>query len=337
MQKLSGQACISVVIAAYNAEKTISLAIQSSLAMDQVGEVILVDDCSADRTVAIAHMASADDPRLKIIQLESNSGPAIARNRAIESATMPFIAILDSDDFFGPERFNTLLSDQDDWDFCADNILFVDDLKSADQYDKFETRTTRSCIIDFHTFVVGNISTRGQLRSELGFLKPVIRRSFLVENGIKYPEDCRLGEDFIFFTEALAKGARFRLKEACGYFALHRINSLSGAHTTADLQALDSAIHDLFGRLELSDENRLTLSQYKRSIEMRIEHREVLETRVEKGLVAGLGALARRPTVAIAIAQDRLNPIRMEIAPQRLLISEARFNALCQSAKWQVS
>ena len=64
----------------------------------------MVDDCSTDDSVAIAQSYVKLDPRIKLIRLDRNSGAAVARNTAIEFASGRFIAFLDSDDLWLPDK-----------------------------------------------------------------------------------------------------------------------------------------------------------------------------------------------------------------------------------------
>ena len=94
---------ISVVIPAFNREKTISYCLNSVLAQTyEKIEVIVVDDCSTDNTVAVAK--SYTDPRVRCIVLEKKSGAQAARNRGIREAAGDWIAFQDSDDEWMPEK-----------------------------------------------------------------------------------------------------------------------------------------------------------------------------------------------------------------------------------------
>jgi teichuronic acid biosynthesis glycosyltransferase TuaG len=66
--------------------------------------MIIVDDCSTDRTVEIIQEFQRKDSRIHLIQLKHNSGTAVARNTAIENAKGRFIAFLDSDDLWLPTK-----------------------------------------------------------------------------------------------------------------------------------------------------------------------------------------------------------------------------------------
>jgi len=96
---------ISIIIPTYNAEKYFLCTIQSVLNQTyQNWEMIIVDDCSSDNTFELALKFTTTDSRIKVFKLEKNSGPAIARNMAIESAQGRYIAFLDSDDLWLPEK-----------------------------------------------------------------------------------------------------------------------------------------------------------------------------------------------------------------------------------------
>jgi teichuronic acid biosynthesis glycosyltransferase TuaG len=94
---------ISVVMAAYNAEGTIRSSIESALAQTYRDiEVIVVDDCSADHTAEIVE--SFDDPRVILLRNYKNSGAAYSRHRGAVRAVGDWIAILDSDDLWTPDK-----------------------------------------------------------------------------------------------------------------------------------------------------------------------------------------------------------------------------------------
>ncbi|MEM6685812.1 MAG: glycosyltransferase family 2 protein [Bacteroidota bacterium] len=96
---------ISVITPTYNAETFISDTIDSVRAQSHTNwELILVDDASSDRTVEILKSYAAIDDRIKIHILKTNSGAAIARNTAIEKASGAYIAFLDADDLWKPEK-----------------------------------------------------------------------------------------------------------------------------------------------------------------------------------------------------------------------------------------
>lgn len=89
----------------YNSEKYIEFTLNSIKAQTYHNwEVILVDDCSSDNTLEVVKSYATTEPRIKYYQLEKNSGAAIARNTAIDLAKGEFLAFLDSDDLWVPEK-----------------------------------------------------------------------------------------------------------------------------------------------------------------------------------------------------------------------------------------
>lgn len=93
----------SVVIPAYNAEQTIEAALQSCLLQNRLPlEIIVVDDASTDATVSL--VKSFDTSLVTLILLPENSGPAAARNAAMNVVRGTHIAFLDADDVWRPDK-----------------------------------------------------------------------------------------------------------------------------------------------------------------------------------------------------------------------------------------
>jgi glycosyltransferase involved in cell wall biosynthesis len=98
-------ALVSVVIPVYQGEGLILGAVRSALQQTHRAlEVWVVDDGSTDRT--LERLASIDDPRLHVLQ-QNNAGTAAARNNALRHARGQYIAFLDADDRWFPEKIAT--------------------------------------------------------------------------------------------------------------------------------------------------------------------------------------------------------------------------------------
>jgi len=98
---------VSVIIPAYNAEKFLAEALESVIRQTYSNwEVIVVDDGSHDRTAKIAQSYAAKDGRIKYVYQE-NRRMAAARNKGISLAQGQYIALLDSDNMFTPEKLAT--------------------------------------------------------------------------------------------------------------------------------------------------------------------------------------------------------------------------------------
>lgn len=96
---------VSIIMPSYNCSDYIEETINSVLAQTYVNwELIIVDDCSSDDTLEILKKVQDKDNRIIVHQLEVNSGAAVARNKALEKAQGEYIAFLDSDDLWSPNK-----------------------------------------------------------------------------------------------------------------------------------------------------------------------------------------------------------------------------------------
>ncbi|OUD10469.1 hypothetical protein BVC71_02940 [Marivivens niveibacter] len=96
---------VSIVTPAYNAENVISQCYASIAAQTLTKwEWIVVDDGSIDRTKALVDAIMQSDPRVQFVSLDRNQGAAVARNRALEAVIGRYVAFLDADDYWYPEK-----------------------------------------------------------------------------------------------------------------------------------------------------------------------------------------------------------------------------------------
>lgn len=99
---------ISVIIPVYNAEKYISQAAESALQFKEVYEIILVEDQSPDNALEVCKELTEKHDRVKLYQHpdKGNHGAGASRNLGMMNATGDFIAFLDADDYYLPNRFD---------------------------------------------------------------------------------------------------------------------------------------------------------------------------------------------------------------------------------------
>ena len=118
------QPTVTVIMPAYNAQDTIQHALYSVLHQTyQDFEVIVVDDCSTDRT--IDKVKEIDDSRIRLFRHSENVGPAAARNTALENASGAWATVLDADDAWHQERLEVLV------DLAlqhGENVFLADDI-----------------------------------------------------------------------------------------------------------------------------------------------------------------------------------------------------------------
>lgn len=239
---------VSVIIANFNGEQFLADSVASALnqTMSDI-EVLVIDDGSTDRSVEIVHALKRKDDRIRLIEGATRSGPGGARNRGLEAARGRWIAILDGDDLMHPARLETLVHEAEtrQADICADDLLiFGEGLEPAPL---LSARQRSLGWVSAAAFIASNKLYARE--PALGYLKPLIRRSFLRENAIRYDETLRIGEDYDLIMKLLSKGARFRLLPTLSYFYRKHGHSVShrmaGDHVRRMLAA-DDRLRTLF-------------------------------------------------------------------------------------------
>ncbi len=101
---------VSIITPSFNAARFIKSTILSVQAQTYAQwEMIIVDDCSSDNTCEIVEQLAVLDKRLHLIKQNINNGPALARNVALDAAKGRYIAFLDSDDLWLPDKLNRQL------------------------------------------------------------------------------------------------------------------------------------------------------------------------------------------------------------------------------------
>lgn len=198
---------VSVIVPAYNAASFLKRALHSALAQTMSDlEVIVVDDASNDATLTLAREVAARDPRVRVLHNEHNRGMYPTYNRAIDAALGEWIAALDADDLWLPERLERMLAVADREDVVSDDQLI---LRTSPYY---RGRSKALSLLSSHGVIVTTprrLSRSEFVRHDLGLLKPLLRRSFLRQHELKYDAGLKIGADFKLYFELLLAGARW--------------------------------------------------------------------------------------------------------------------------------
>jgi len=218
---------VSVVIAAFNVEGAIERAISSL--RDQTAppiEVIVVDDASTDGTRDVVRRMQTSWPAIRLVELPDNRGPSGARNVGIETASGDWVAILDADDCFKPDRLEILtrLGEEKNADFVADNLITFDEAAGVEGGAAFEVEWQLKCISPFDVIDTSIPEAR---EFSYGLLKPLLRRTYLNRTGLRYDEATRYGEDVQFYAELLFNGARAWVSSQPLYVYTTRVGEIS--------------------------------------------------------------------------------------------------------------
>jgi succinoglycan biosynthesis protein ExoO len=202
---------VSVIIPAFNAADFVEAAYRSLLGQTNGDwEALFVNDGSRDGTLGVVQSIAMADKRVKVIDLPTNCGPAYARNAALAIAEGHWIAVLDADDVYSPYRLEALTraGEENRADVVLDNQYVIDPISKRVTSLAFEPAGDEPTTLTFPDYL-RNIQSNTLF--DFGYLKPVLRRRWMMFNNIKYQERLRLGEDLMLLCECYACQARVTL------------------------------------------------------------------------------------------------------------------------------
>jgi len=196
---------VTVIIPVYNSAATLARAARSVLLQTlRELELLIVDDGSTDESFAVASAIAATEPCVRVFQMPGNAGKPTAMNHAISLARGRWIAVLDADDRYLPERLATLIEagEASGADLVADNQRHVDPATGALVHFAFN-QPGDGRAVDLADFIAHS-GIRGTF--DFGILKPVVRADFIARTGLAYHPEARLAEDFYYLLEFFAAG-----------------------------------------------------------------------------------------------------------------------------------
>ncbi|OAP40139.1 glycosyl transferase [Sinorhizobium glycinis] len=295
---------VTFVVAAYNSADTITRAVGSALAQEDVTvEVIVVDDCSSDDTVAL--VTAIDDPRVRLIALEHNRGPGGARNAGFAAARGRWIAVLDSDDTVRPGRLARMIAraEATGAQVVVDNIDVLSlDGSNVRMFEDAELEALSELTLP--AFIESNVIFRSE--HNFGYMKPVFDRRFLAGHGLSFDESLRIGEDYILLASALACGGRCAVEPSAGYTYHIREGSISRVLKLEHIDAMMAADEAFLRRYALDPLSR------------RMQRKRARGFRQARSFLLLIGQLKMRSLVGalkIALADPlALRHLRMPIA-----------------------
>lgn len=121
---------VSIVTATYNSSNELSATYKSILKQShQNWEWIITDDCSTDNTMELLQAIKIEDERVKILENNRNAGAAVSRNSSLTHAKGDFIAFIDSDDLWLPEKLDKQIRfmEENDIDFSFTAYELIDE------------------------------------------------------------------------------------------------------------------------------------------------------------------------------------------------------------------
>lgn len=218
---------ISAVIPAYNAGKHIERALLSVREQTYpVAEVIVVDDGSTDDTSAVVAQFGGNVVYVR----QQNAGPAAARNRGIELASSPWLAFLDADDFWVPEKIATQVALIERHPTLA---MVASDMTEVDETGRVlvESMLQKAGLREHFTVLAGAPdpdALRLLVHTNYVPTGTVLARTELVRSLGGFPPSIRYGEDLVLWASIAAVAPTACLPVAHMYRRRHG-NNLTGA------------------------------------------------------------------------------------------------------------
>lgn len=212
---------VSVIVPAYNAEKTVKRCLESVLQQTYSDfEIIVINDGSSDNTESIVNEIAGKDTRVKY-HYQQNQGVSQTRNNAIDLSSGEYVTFLDSDDWVEPEFMSKMVATaiKNDADFVYSNWLT-----------ETQTGISHSCVRGFDT----NCNHATELlkhyilyRDGCAPWAKLYKRNIIVENKIKFNPLLPLAEDYVFILEYLSKSKSIAYDDNA---LLHYIYAAQGAN-----------------------------------------------------------------------------------------------------------
>jgi succinoglycan biosynthesis protein ExoO len=300
---------VSVVIPVYNSASTLRRAVTSALrqSLDEI-EILIVDDCSQDTSLALARELATVDSRIRILALPENRGKAHAMNVAISEASGAWVAVLDADDWYEPNRLEVLITAANSQcvTLAADNQYFHD--AGADRIVRTAFPVAQGARgaqpLTRQVFVAGSDPYAD---FNYGMLKPIVRTGFLRRSGLSYRENARLSEDFLYLVEFYAAGGNGVLVNQPLYHWTQSFGTISRQWTMTGagawrydfksaLEANANVLHELHGQ---RDRDLATLLAARARAFRRLHHLSTLNRMRASGssLPKLLSVAARHPAI----------------------------------------
>lgn len=187
---------VSVVLPVYNAEATLARALSSVYSQTLLPrEVLCVDDGSSDHSARVAaQFAHVSGPPLRWLPMPANQGPAAARNHGIDAASQAYIAFLDADDAWHPQKLHQQLQAMQahQLDLLGGHLHVC------------RTATWSPAPLAFKLPVRSVGLWRAMLSNPYHTSAVIMRR----DPAFRFPETGALGEDFALWLHCIAAGWR---------------------------------------------------------------------------------------------------------------------------------
>jgi teichuronic acid biosynthesis glycosyltransferase TuaG len=219
---------VSVIIPCFNSSKTIERAVKSVMAQSYQGvlEVLIIDDASSDDTILKLFELNVKFKNIKILKNNQNMGPGYSRNKGIDASRFNYIAFLDADDFWLPDKLKNQIEfmEKNNYDFTYHDyyILYLPFVHGIRRSINYVIAPKYAKLPEFY-----------YLRSYGMCLTSVIRKKAV--SNIRFSEDRSIStEDYFFFLGLLRSGVSgVRLPIPLGVYTISGVGRSTNKLTQA--------------------------------------------------------------------------------------------------------
>lgn len=204
---------VSVIIPVYNVEPYLPRCLDSVInqTLEDI-EIICINDCSTDNSLAILQDYASKDKRIKIIDLGVNNGVGNARNKGLDTAKGEYIGFVDPDDYIDLNFYEELYEKGKETD--ADIVKC--------EFETIKTDGSREKSISNY-----RIQTISKFYFSNEYTSAIYKSSLIFGNNITFPTDIIVGEDSVFLHKVVIKANKINIISNVFYYYVRRNNSLN--------------------------------------------------------------------------------------------------------------
>lgn len=290
-------ALVSIILPAYNAEKTIKQAVDSVLNQTYENlELIVCVDASPDNTLDVLN--SYSDPRLRVISNKENMGAGASRDKAIAVANGGWFAFIDADDFWDKTRLESMMA------VCVNEPLYIgfDNLCcfSFLSDDKQESYLQRSKNIFNNNGSVKKIAVHELLLCQATLIKPLFSKELLHKSKAQHSHHT-FGEDFYFLLRLLSKSNGLVYVPKALYW--YRVGHVSASSNPEKYHQLEDVIKQSLSLFPKKSSERRALERKLSSVQRSIIRLDFSALLKSLNIIQTLVFLIKKPVVVYYIIE----------------------------------
>ena len=230
---------VSVIVPVYNTEKYLPKCLDSLTGQTLSDiEIICINDCSPDNSLAVLQEYAKKDNRIKIIDFKENKGVSIARNTGIDTATGEYIGFIDSDDFIDLDFYEKLYNNA---------IETGADVVKGNVYN-YDTKTSLIELTNFYN--INDKIRENPVNFLYGFTSAIYKTNFIKKHKICFPENITHFEDPYFsISVTLYKPKIDFIDDSKYYYVKHSESACANSKTLQQTKSFIKSVRLILDKI----------------------------------------------------------------------------------------